>query len=187
MKMKKRVKKHIENKDFVKVYLVDYDGTPITNFTGIILDQNEDSLLMIEFLEFHYDGLAVFPKSAIDEIRCSDNEKCFGHILNKEGKLTDALNHIKTIGFQLDTYPNMFSFLENKKLPVIVDCSFNKKEIFQLGPILKTTKKKVWLEYINSWGEYSLKPVKSNYKDISFIRIDSDYVNLFYKYGKRVE
>lgn len=58
--MKKRLKKHIQAKDFVKIYLADQDGFELYRFDGIVRDQNEDYILMVDFKDLTYDGVVVY-------------------------------------------------------------------------------------------------------------------------------
>lgn len=60
--MKKRINKHIENKDFVKVYITDNDDTEITHFEGLIFEQNDKLILMNDMTDFYYDGLVILKK-----------------------------------------------------------------------------------------------------------------------------
>lgn len=183
--MKKRIKKHILRQDFVKVYQVDNDGYALNNFEGIILEQNDLFILMIDFLDFTYDGLVVLPKSTIDEIKHTDNERHYKYLLEKESLLEDAIHRGGAITFRLANYQEMFDFLSEKQLPILLECQSG-TNLFQLGPVLKASKKKVTIDYINVRGEYSLKPVKADYIDITFFRVDNPYTNIFFKYAKRI-
>ena len=55
--MKKRINKHIEKQDYVKVYIVDRDDLDLDNFSGIIYDQNEKQFRLLQ-LNSSFQGLA---------------------------------------------------------------------------------------------------------------------------------
>ena len=185
--MKKRINKHIDKKHYVKVYIEDKNGYSITHFGGIIFEQNEEHVLMCDMYDFNYDGFVVVRKSDISEIKRTENEKFFDRILDKEGIKKLILKKMKILSLKLDTYARMFSALKAKGLPVIIECRYGKKDLFQIGPIAKVKGKKVLVNYFNASGEYDLKPVISEFKNITFFRVDTEYANIFFKYAKAVE
>ena len=103
--MKKRIQKHIDKQEYMKVYICDHDGADITNFNGFILAQNAKHIAICNTYDFFYDGISIVRKADIDEIRRTENEKFFQKILEKEGLKSDFLNRGTLLNFQLDTYP----------------------------------------------------------------------------------
>lgn len=185
--MKKRLKKHIEEQNFVKIYLADEDGFELTHFEGIIFDQNEDFILMCDLEDFSYDGFVVFRKSDISEIKRTDNEIFFDSIIKNEGIKEELIQKASSLDFSLGSMTEMFSKLFDDKQAIIIERLYETKTKFQIGPISKVVKKKVFIDYFNAKGEYDLKPVTSKFKDITYFRIDSPYSNLFFKYSKRID
>lgn len=185
--MKKRIKKHIDNKNLVKVNLADDEGYSMINFNGIIFDQNDQYLLMSDFYDFNYDGFVVVRKSDISEIKRTDNESFFDSIIEKEGIKEIIIQKAFDLNFKLDEFPEMFSKLKELGVPVIIERLYESESKFQIGPITKVEKKKVFIDYFNAKGEYDMKPVTSKYKDITYFKLDSPYANMFFKYSKRIE
>ena len=184
--MKKKIKKHIDAKNFVKVYLADDEGFTLIHFEGIIFDQNEKFILMSDFEDFNYDGFVVARKSDILEIKCANNESFFDSIIEKEGIKEVLLQKASDLNFKLSDFAEMFNTLKEIGGAIIIERLYETESKFQIGPVSKVEKKKVFIDYIKARGEYDLKPVTSKYKDITYFKLDSPYANMFFKYSKRV-
>lgn len=185
--MKKRINKHIEKKDLVKVYLADNNGFDLINFTGIIFAQNEEFIVMSSLYDFNEDGYVVISKSDISEIKKGENEQFYDKILISEGINQKIEARFIELDFKLGTYAEMFESLKKVGFPIIIENLYGSKNIFLIGPIFNVKKKKVFIDYFNARGEYDLKPVSIKYKDITIFRFDDLYTNLFFKYSKRVD
>lgn len=185
--MKKKLRKHIQDKHFIKVYLSDNEGFTLTHFEGFLLDQNDKYIFMSDVRDFNYDGFVVARKADISEIKNSDNERFFDGILEKEGIKAAILKKASELNFTLSDFESMFQQLHKQNQAIIIECLYENDTKFQLGPVIKTNKKRVFIDYINAKGEFDLKPVSSKYKEITFFRVDSPYANLFYKYAKRID
>lgn len=185
--MKKRINKHIEKKDFVKVYLADHNGIDLTKFSGILFDQNEEFVLLCAFSDFRYDGFVVFSKSDISEIQKEQNEDFYYKILAAEGIIESVTEQYNTLNFELGSHREMFDSLKTRGMSVIVENLYIEKNVFLIGPIFETKKKKVFIDYINARGEYDLKPTAIDYKNITFFSFDDRYSSMYLKYSKRVD
>jgi len=183
--MNKRLTKHQKKKHFVKIYLSDSDDSAITHFNGIVVDQNKNFVMMLDFSDFNYDGFVVFRKKDISEIERTRSEAFFQKILEREKCLYNFLENRSPV--KLEGMRKMFKRLKKNNIPVIVEQRYKREDIFQIGPIHGVEKKKVRINYFNSRGEYDLKPVSSRFKDITFFRIDSPYTNLFYKNSRKIK
>lgn len=53
----------------------------------------------------------------------------------------------------------MFNKLKEIGKAIIIERLYENDSIFQVGPIYKVEKKKVFIDYFNAKGEYDLKPV----------------------------
>ncbi len=185
--MKKRIKKHIDKKELVKLFLVDRDGDQLINFNGVIFAQNDEFVLMNDMFDFHFDGFVIVKKSDITEIKRTENEAFIDKIIESEGLKDQIEDKYTELGLSLSNFPEMFDYLKMKGKPVIIQDLYNGKDIFQIGPINSIEKKKVFIDYFNARGEYDLKPVSSKFKDITYVRIDSPYAEMFFKYSRRIE
>lgn len=184
--MKKTIKKHIDKQDFVKVYLSDDNGFSMIHFEGIVFDQSEKFVLMCDFEDFKFDGFVVFRKSDISEIKRSENESFVDSIIEKEGLKSSIIQKAANLDLNLDGFKEIVETLKVIEQPVIIEHLYDSKPRFHIGPITKIKGKKVYVDYINAKGEYDLKPVVSKFKEITYIKFDSLYANLFFKYAKRI-
>lgn len=185
--MKKRIQKHIDKSEYVKVYICDKDGTSIANFNGYILEQNKNHILMSTNYDFFYDGISVIRKADISEIKRTENEKFFQKIMEKENLKKEMFDRKEILDFHLDTYPNMFQTIREMQLPVIIEAVYGSDDRFQIGPLADSNNKQVKINYFNARGEYDLKPVSCKYKEITHFTIDSPYARLYYQYSKKVK
>ena len=183
MKLSKKLKKHIKKENFVKIYIASNEYE-ITYFEGFIFEQNKDYVLMNDMHDFDYDGFVIIRKSDIDEIKHTENEKFYLHILKKEKIKKDIFRRKKKLNFKLSSITKMMRNLQELKIPVICEHIYKNKDLFQIGIIKKVTKKKSYMQYFNARGEFTLKLLPVSYKSLTFIRIDSPYAKLFYKYTK---
>jgi hypothetical protein len=184
--MKKRIRKHIKEKNFVKVYLVDDKGINLTHFTGIIFDQNKEHILMCDLEDFNYDGFVVAKKSDISEIKRTANELFFDSIISREGIKQMIIQKAADLNFKLGVFPDMFNSLKKIGTAIIIENLYGSDSIFQIGPINKVGKKRVYIDYFSANGEYDLKPASSKYENITFFKFDCPYANQYFKYSKKI-
>ncbi len=185
--MKKRIKKHIDNKNYVKVYLADDDGFNLTNFEGIIFDQNDKFIFMSDFKDFNFDGFVVAKKSDITEIKRTEKETFIDTIFQKEGIKDAIIEKASLLNFKLGNFHEMFENLKKLGQAIIIERLYKGETVFQIGPVSKVEPKKVFIDYINAKGEYDLKPVTSKFKDITFIQFDNPYANMYFIYTRSID
>ena len=185
--MTKRIQKHINKQDFVKVYIEDKEGIPLTHYEGVIFGQSESLLLMSSFYDFTYDGCVILRKRDIYEIKHTENERFFKGILEKEGIFRDMMKKRKQIKIELSSLQDSFKNLQKSGIPVIIEGKYSKNERFIIGPIIEMNDKKVKIRYFNARGEYDFKPVSIRFKEVTIVQLDSPYANLFYKYAMEIK
>ena len=183
MKLNKLLTKHIKNKNFVKVYTSTKD-TDLEYYEGFIFEYNNDYVLMNDMRDFTYDGLVVFKKSDIHEIKHTDYEKFFLHLLEKEKIKKEIYKKRKDLKFKLASMQEMMENLKSLRIPIICEHLYAKKDLFQIGTIEEVSKKKAQMKYFNARGKFDFKLVPVSYKSLTFIRIDSPYAKIFHKYSK---
>ena len=185
--MKKKIQKHIDKQQYVKVYLEESDGSAMTSFEGVIFEQNEKFILMCDTHDFDYDGLIILRKKDISKIRRSEFDKFVDMVLEKEDLKPQFIHNYTELDFHLGTWSKMFGALQIMEKAVIVDMLYGEDELFQLGSVSKVKPNSVVIDYISASGKYDLKPVVAKFKEITCVRIDSKYADLYYKYAKRVK
>jgi len=156
----------------------------MAQFNGFILEEYKDFILMSDTYDFMFDGFIILKKSDIDEIKHTENEKFYLKILKQEKIKKDIYLKRRKLDFKLSSIKNMMKNLQRLKTPIICEHLYKKEDLFQIGTIEKVTKKKSQMKYFNARGEFTLKLLPIPYKTLTFIRIDSPYAKLFYKYSK---
>lgn len=181
--MKKTIAKHIEKKNFVKLFIVDKDGSEITKYYGFIFEQNDDFILMSETYDFIHEGFVIIRKQDISEICFNDISRHQMHILKSENRITSIYDRKKELGLSLMNYAELFNVLMEKNLSVVVECNYGNGDTFSLGTVHSVKKKKVKINYISAVGEYDFKPVTVAYDQITVVRFDNEYANLIHKHA----
>ena len=185
--MKQAIDNHIKNQDFVKAYLVDEEDSSITHIEGIIFEQTDKLILMNDMTDFNYDGLTVIRKKDLSEIKHTDNEQFFKTILDKEDITQKIRTHREKIKVNLSKYKDLLVQVIETKQPVIIECKYANDDRFLVGPITKIEDKYIKIKHFNSLGQYDLKEIKVKIKDITILKIDSPYANIFYKYANEIK
>lgn len=185
--MKKEIQKHIDKRHYVKIYLEEDDGSAMENFHGFIFEQTEKFVLMCQTNDLNFDDFVVLRKRDIAKIRRVKFEKFIDKVLQKEGLKEEMFDKHQNLDFELGSWKEMLEKLQQTDKPVIIEMNYGKYELFQLGAINSVKDKSVVLDYIAANGKYNHKPVTVKFKKITFLRFDGNYVNLFYKYAKRLK
>ena len=108
-------------------------------------------------------------------------------MLDKE-KISDFIIQRKEVlDFKLGGFKEMFEQIKSLNRPIMIECNYGKKDRFIIGPIIDIQDKKLRIDHFNVRGEYDLRPVSVKFKDITFFKIDSPYVEIYSKYAHRME
>lgn len=188
MKMKKKekaIKKYdkllrscIDNKDIVKVERDFGEGD--VSVLGFLLDISQKFLLMQKEEDFYLDGYAIIPKGQFDSIRNNKFDKTHKKILAKEG--ITKRDYGIDIKVDLTDWPGVFKSLRKHDQYVIIECEDLDEPIFLIGPITRVGKKTVSVQYFDATGLLDEKPSAVNYSDITIVRFDERYINVFRKH-----
>ncbi len=174
-----KLKLHLNN--YVKITRTIAPGVDETS-SGYILDFTDDLLLLQETDDFALDGYCILPVKQIKKIRHNKFDKCYKQIMIAEGEAAKV-----GIGYKIDltTWPSVFKSIQAAKLNVIVEVEDPANKIFSIGPILKITNKKIHIEYFDPEGFIMAIPDKINFDDITKLKFDDRYINVFSKYLRR--
>ncbi len=184
--MNKRIEEHIKNKDYVRVYIEETAGLELTHFNGFILEQNDDLVMMIDTIDFYYDGIVFARKSDITEIRCREIQKFNKFIYEKENLIDDFFSRHLKLNLNFGTVKELFESIKENGIPVNIYCEYEKESRFVIGPVADFDAETIWVKHFDAIGEYDLKPVKLEYDEITYIKVNSPYSNIYYKYASEV-
>lgn len=80
-------KKSLRKKWYIKINTKHPDGDA---YCGIVLTETRTFVVIAEYSEIEYDGIAVIPKKYIKSVRDGKNEKCLNEILRFNGQIKKA-------------------------------------------------------------------------------------------------
>jgi len=172
------IKSHIDKKDFVKIKRTVTEGE--ANISGFILQMSKDFLLIQKEEEFSLNGYGIFRKDHFDALRCNKYDRAFKKILKAEG-IIDSDYGID-IKINLKSWRTIFEHLRKFDFHVIVECEDLKEPLFQIGPIKRVNVNSVSIQYYDPAGLLDKKPTTVNYNDITLVKFDDRYINVFKKY-----
>jgi len=175
------LQKHIDNKDFVKIYRTFYDRE--ISISGFILHMTKDFLLLQETYDFMFDGYSIIRKDQFDSLRCNKFDKTQKRIFQAEGLIDKYYGHDGQIA--LTNWQDIFRDLESLDYHVIIECENKKNPIFLIGPIEKVTKNKIELRNYDPTGKLDEKPSSIKYEDITIVRFGETYSTTFRKYLRK--
>lgn len=178
MTIKQQIKYHLDNKKYCKVKRqVAENSFEFSN--GYIVDNSDDFVLMQEADEFRALGYLIFPISTITQIRFNNNDKYYDKIMQWEKQLDHVSKKHK---IDLTNWISIFKTIKKTGLNVIIENENPEDESFDIGPIIKTTKNAVYIQYFNAKGYLNSEPTKITFDKITITKFDDHYVNVFSKY-----
>ena len=172
------IKAHIDKKDYVKIMRTVTEGS--ADIRGFILQMSKGFLLIQKAEEFFLNGYSIIKKDHFDAIRCNKFDRAFKRMLKAEGIL-DTDYGIKN-KVRLKDWKTIFENLMKDDYHVIVECEDLKDPLFVIGPIRKVNSGSVNIQYYDPTGLLDRKVTNVKYKDITLVKFDERYINIFRKY-----
>jgi hypothetical protein len=172
------IKRHIKKKDYVKIKRTVTEGS--ADISGFILQMSSNFILIQKEEEFYLDGYGIIKKDHFDALRCNKFERAFKRILKAEGIFDSDYGFRKKL--KLTDWKTILEDLMKHDYHVIVECEDMEDPLFVIGPIKKVSKDSVDILYYDPTGLLDQKPTKVKYKDITLIKFDNRYINVFKKY-----
>ncbi|MEW6097263.1 MAG: hypothetical protein AB1567_12200 [bacterium] len=153
------------------------------NIHGYLLDISDDWILVQNISEFHLDGYSIIRKSDVDKMRYDNRDRYFEKILRIEGVRE---NVSKKYEINITDLPSIFKSLKITKLNIIVECEEPKNELFVIGKITQINKNSVSMLHFDACGRWEKQSTVIYYPEITIIRFDEEYINVFSRYLKLV-
>jgi hypothetical protein len=172
------IKAHVEKRDYVKIKRTVTEGS--ADISGFILQMSKDFLLIQKEEEFFLNGYGIIKKDHFDAIRCNKFDRAFKRMLKAEG-IFDSDYGIKN-KLRLKDWKTIFEDLMRHDYHVIVECEDLGDPLFVIGPIKKVNNDSVNIQYYDPTGLLDKKPTRVKYRDITLVKFDDRYINVFKKY-----
>lgn len=113
-------------------------------------------------------------------MRCNKFDKAFKRILKAEGVFNSDYGIKNKV--RLNDWQTIFNDLKKHDYQIIVECEDLKEPLFVIGPIQKVNTNSVSIQYFDPTGLLDKKPTKVQFKDITLVKFDCRYINVFRKY-----
>ncbi len=152
-------------------------------YDGVVMAIKPDFIVVCEERDWEFDGIQIFSKQAITDVRDGKYEACANRIL--QGSKT--LSQLVLPGW-LDACQNLTEVLqalqEQEIWPAVeLLCDRHRKGEFSLGPIIKVGKHSFWTHGYGADGQWG-KPSQIENSDVFRIEFGSRYCNHFNDYMK---
>ena len=147
-------------------------------WNGFPLVVNDDFVLMRTLHDFALDGFAVLRVRDITSVRSSETERFFERVLRSEGML-DKLSAPRPV--LLRSWRSVLESVRAHYRFAILECE--REGDFTLGEIVSVDDEAVSLHYIQVNGTRESSLTRVALDDLTLLRFDEQYVNLFGKYS----
>lgn len=174
-KINKRLKRHYKKKLYCRLTRKVGKFEGITR--GYIVGVSKDFVLLQESDDFKLYGYVIIPRYSIIHFRYNKFDKKYQQILEAE-KVKLKFNYT----IDLKSWKSICKDLKKTKLTVISECEHPKLDYFCIGKIKKVNKKSLSIRYFDAAGILDKDNTEHKYKEISKLRFDDHYANVFSKY-----
>jgi hypothetical protein len=146
---------------------------------GYIVDFSKKFIVLQETDDFIIRGYLIIPTQSIQEIICSLSDKYFDKIIKAEGIIEKVE---KKYELKLNSWETVFDSIQNLNLNVIIKNENPDEEDFNIGQIIKITKKSIYIKYFDSKCYLDSETTKINFESITIVNFDDIYINILSKY-----
>lgn len=172
------LQKYIDRKEYVTIKRTVTEGE--ANISGFLLKMSKDFLLMQKQEEFNLNGYGIIRMDHFDALRSNNVDKTFKKILRAEGIM--AADYGIKNEIDLKSWQTIFHDLKKLDYHVIVECEDLEEPLFLIGPIKRVNKSAVGIQYYDATGQLDAELTMVKYDDITLVKFDDRYINIFRKY-----
>lgn len=176
-KIKEALSKSIEQKQ----HLSFFRKFASNRVHGYVLDFTDEFVLIQQTDDLRLDGFAVLPFNTIKKVRHNEFEEMYEYIMQSELFLTNlGINY----SIDLTSWQTILNSIKTNNKFTMIECEQVWIKRFLLGELTKVKKKKVEILYLEANGIFEEFVTEQKYKDITIVRFDETYSNLFQKYAR---
>jgi hypothetical protein len=175
MNLEKKFKKSLDEKWYLRFKTTHPEKDA---YDGIVTHIKKDFIAIREEADFEFDGIEIFPKSSIKEIRDGKYDKCGNEIIRFNGTIK-KLRPPRWLD-PCETLPAVIAYMKEKDIWPGIEILFNKEKdsAFYIGPITKYGKKNFTIRCYDAAGKWE-KQYELEYAEIFRIVIDNKYCKNF--------
>lgn len=182
-KIRQQIKSHLDKKTVCNVHRKVAEET-LQRIQGYILDYSEHFVLMQMVDDFRVDGYTIFSLESISVIQYGENEKYLDKIIHWEKQTRDVS---KKYDVDLTTWTSIFRTIKKTGGNVIIQNEDPADYTFDIGPIIKSTSKAVYIRYFNAAGKQDKELTKIPFSKITSMSFDTHYINVISKYIRSLD
>lgn len=173
MNMKAKLESHREKSNFIGIERADIETA--LQF-GFVLGCSSELVLIHVVYDFRPDGYQILRISDISRLRHSAPDRRMRKILRAEGRLDQIdLKH----PIDLRSWQSAFRSLKTLGGIIIVEGEEPEVDEFVIGKIVRINKKTLSMCHFDGTGRWDETRRSCPYGDITSIKFDCDYVNVF--------
>ncbi len=178
MKIRNKVKEHFQQKKFARITRTTLNGGKEIS-RGYILAYSKQFIVLHDIVDFLLSGYHIIEIDKIKKMRYNANDKHYDFLLEQEGEKKKS-----KLQFDLDlsNWQRLFESIIQTGKNVIIEQEGATYDSFLIGPLVKTSKKKVQLRYFNAEGVLDKKPTVVKYKKITKVVFNDRYIDVYSKY-----
>lgn len=171
------IRNAIAAQDYVKII------RPFGNEAGFPIRQSEAFVLLQTADNFYLDGYVLLSKQPIAGIRCTRYQRAIKRILQSEGQLENGIGTLYPV--DLSSWRTVFADLKKCCSCVIIEREGLAEPLWDIGPIRRVTEETVYIQFFDSTGLLESKWTAINFADITLVRFDNRYINVYQKYLRK--
>lgn len=178
MNIPDKIKYHHDHKKYCRIQrqVADETAEPCT---GYIVDYSANFVLLQETSDFDVCGYLVISVQTISDIRFNNNDKYYDKIMQWEGLKDKIENKYK---IDLSSWETILRSIKNAGFNVLIQNEAPTEPTFDIGPITEITDAFVYIRYFNASGLLNDEPSKIDLNQITIVKFDDRYINVFSKY-----
>jgi hypothetical protein len=180
MTTSEKLKDYSENLKYSMISRMIADNE-LTYKKGFVVDYSDKFILFKEVEDFVVRGFLIFPIEHISKIRRNKNDIFFEKICKLEG-ITKSINNKPNVN--LSSWQTIFKSIHKLGFNVIIRNEEPDDDTFDIGPIIKVTSKKVFINYFDATGKLDLELTEIPFEKITLVDFDDIYTNTISKYLK---
>lgn len=151
------------------------------HYDGVVTAIRPDFIIVCEETNWEFDGIQIFAKRAITDIRDGKYEACANRIVRGN----DALSQVVMPGWleACQTLNDVLQAVQQQEIwPAVETLSDNdQKDFFYLGPITKFGEHSFWIRSYDADGKWE-RQYEIDYSEVFRIEFGSRYCNHFNDY-----
>jgi hypothetical protein len=150
-------------------------------FDGVVIHIGKSIVALREFRDFQADGVLVFPKKSLAEVRDGELEVCENKIIKHSGEIRN-INKMKWLA-DIDTVEDLLRVISKRKIWPAIEQIISDDSALFVGSIVEVKNKFFEIYCYDAAGQWE-GAKNIDYKKVFRVEFKSRYLNYFNDYMK---